>query len=238
MFCYSIIPRSLPTSTPSDLAGNNNHPKALKISVARPLAEINGFAILPTMLYGDRSDDIRENAEKSLRVAASLFPEETWVYKEPNIYVAKSRLSEEKKEKDKWEREMAQVRIVTGRGSVACFLPEQEKKGEFGKRSPDLVLDGTIVEMKTVSGTRKTLGTQFKYGYKQGNDLVKSRTGVKDHSVFIWLFSNITVESVKAKIAGELKERPDSGNFICFFEKTGELHQWTYEELRALVRKE
>jgi hypothetical protein len=189
------------------------------------------------MLYGNRSGTIWENTEKSLRLAVSLFPGETWVYKEPNIYVAKSRLVEERREKDKWEREMSQVRILTGRGSVAYFLPEQEKQGEVGKHCPDLVLDGTILEMKTVSGTRKTLGTQFKYGYKQGKDLIKGRIDVQEHSVFIWLFSDITVESVKAKIAGELKERPDEGEFICFFEKTGKLYQWSYKELRALIRK-
>jgi hypothetical protein len=189
------------------------------------------------MLYGDQSGKIQENTEKSLRLAVRFFPDETWIYKEPNIYIAESRLIEEYREKDKWDREIAQVRILTGRGSVAVFLPEQEKKGEVGKHSPDLVLDGTILEMKTVSGTRKTLGTQFKYGYKQGSALVKGHTDVQEHSVFIRLFSDITVESVKAKIAGELKERPDNGNFICCFEKSGKLYQWTYEELRGLIRK-
>jgi hypothetical protein len=49
---------------------------------------------------------------------------------------------------------MGQVRILTVRGSVAYFLPEQEKKGETGRRCADLVLDGSITEMKTVAGTR------------------------------------------------------------------------------------
>ncbi|MDR1985567.1 MAG: hypothetical protein LBP88_01175, partial [Treponema sp.] len=181
------------------------------------------------MLYGDRSGNIRENTEKSLQLAASLFPDEVWVYKEPNIYVAESRLIEEQREKEKWDREMSQVRILTGRGSVAYFLPEQEKKGVVRKHCPDLVLDGTILEMKIVSGTRKTLGTQFKYGYKQGKDLLQGRSDVQGHSVFVWLFSDVTVESVKAKIAGELKERLDDGHFICFFEKAGKLYLWSYE---------
>jgi hypothetical protein len=42
-------------------------------------------------------------------------------------------------------REMAQVRILTDRGSVAYFLPESEKKGEPNKRYPDMVLDGTVL---------------------------------------------------------------------------------------------
>jgi hypothetical protein len=187
------------------------------------------------MLYGDRSDNIRENTEKSLRLAALLFPDETWVYKEPNIHIAESRLIEEYREKDKWEREMSQVRILTGRGSVAVFLPEKKKNEETGRRCADLVLDGIILEMKTVSGTRVTLGGEFRLAYKQGTDLFMNSPGVREHSVFIWLLTDLSVGSVKAKIAGELKERSDSGSFICYFEKTGHLYSWPYEELKALI---
>jgi hypothetical protein len=178
----------------------------------------------------------RENAEKSLVLASVLFPGEEWVLKEPNIWVAKSRLPEEYLEPGKWEREMSQVRILTDRGSAAYFLPELEQRGEIGQRCADLALDGEIVEMKQVSGTRATLGTQFKYGYKQGALLIKSHFGIQKHSVFVWLLADISVGSVKAKIAGELKDRPDRGSFICYFEKTGELYAWTYEELRAIIR--
>ena len=59
----------------------------------------------------------------------------------------------------------------------------------------------------------------------------------RSHSVFIRLFSELSVESVKAKIAGELKERLDDGFFICFFENTWELHKWSYNELRAMIGK-
>jgi hypothetical protein len=189
------------------------------------------------MLYRDRPDNIKENAEKSLQLAARLFPEETWVYKEPNIYIAESRLIEEYREKDKWKREMSQVRILTGRGSVAVFLPEKTTEGVAGIRCADTVIDGEIMELKTVSSTRATLSKDFKKGYKQGASLVKHRNDIQSHSVFIRLFSDLSPESVKAKIAGELKERPDNGNFICFFETIRELHLWTYEELRSIIGK-
>jgi hypothetical protein len=189
------------------------------------------------MLYGDRSGKIRENTEKSLRLAALLFPDETWVYKEPNIYIAESRLIEEQREKDKWDREIAQVRILTGRGSAAVFLPEKKKSEETGKRCADLVLDGTILEVKTVSGTRVTLGGEFRLAYKQGASLIKDHDDIQSHSVFIRLFSDLSLISVMSKIAGELKDRPDKGSFICYFETNGELHIWTYEELRGIIRK-
>jgi hypothetical protein len=65
------------------------------------------------------------NAEKSLALASALFPWEKWVFKESGIWVAESRLFEESKEPEKWEREMSQVRILTNRGSAAYFLPER-----------------------------------------------------------------------------------------------------------------
>jgi hypothetical protein len=180
----------------------------------------------------------RLNAEKSLVLASTLFPLEEWIPKGTNIWVAKSRLAEEYREPDKWEREMSQVRILTGRGSIAFFLPEKIAEGEAGLQCADTVIDGEIMELKTVTGTRATLSKDFKKGYKQGGaSLVKKHTEIRSHSVFVRLFSELPVESVKAKIAGELKTRYDSGNFICFFETSAKLYKWTYGELRAMIGK-
>jgi hypothetical protein len=176
-----------------------------------------------------------EKTEKSLALASALFPGEEWVLKEPNIWVAQSRLPEEYKEPGKWEREMSQVRILTGRGSVAYFLPERLVQGESGHKCADLVLDGVILEMKTTEGTRTTLGGEFRLAYKQGLALMKAHPDITEHSVFIRILSGLKPGSVKAKIAGELKNRPDQGSFICYFEHTGELYQWTYKELKAII---
>jgi len=177
------------------------------------------------------------NAEKSLILASALFPHEEWIHKEANIYVAKSHLAQEYREPDKWEREMSQVRILTNMGSVAYFLPEKLAEGEAGLRCADTVIDGEIVELKTVTGTRATLSKDFKKGYKQGASLTRGYEKTRSHSVFIRLFSELSVESVKAKIAGELKTRHDNGYFICFYEATAKLYKWTYSELRAMITK-
>jgi hypothetical protein len=178
-----------------------------------------------------------QNGEKSLALASALFPGEERVLKEPNIWVAKTRLPEEYREPDKWEREMSQARILTCRGSVAYFLPERNITGATATLCADLVLDGVVTEMKTVSGSRVTLGTEFRFAHKQGAVLVTDQPGIAAHSVFIRLQSVLTVGSVKAKIAGELKSRSDPGSCICYFENTGELYSWTYDELRAIIGK-
>jgi hypothetical protein len=170
------------------------------------------------------------------KVARALFPSESWIKVEPHIWVAQSRLIERTREKEKWVREMSQVHILTGRGSTAYFLPDMEMKGESGRRCADLVLDGVVCEMKTVSGSRVTLGGEFRLAFKQGAGLLKKRTDKQGHSVFIWLLSDLSVVSVKAKAAGELKERQGSGSLICYFEKLQELYSWTYAELRAFIR--
>jgi hypothetical protein len=176
------------------------------------------------------------NAKKSLAVAVLLFPDEKWINTEKNIYVAKNRMIEKVREREKWEREMSQVRILANRGNVIYFLPEKKNEGK-GKVYVDTVIDGEIVELKTVSGNRNTLGTAFEQGFKQGAALVREYPQLQTHSVFIRLFSNLTIGSVKAKIAGELKNRPKNGFFICYFEQIKELYSWSYEELRMLIKK-
>ena len=186
-------------------------------------------------MASDVSLPASENILKSLTLAKALFPDEEWISAEPNIWAAKSRLSQQIKEPKKWEKEIFQARILTSRGSVAFFLPERLLQGEKGNNIADLVLDGEVMEIKTVSGTRTTLGGKFRYGYKQGELLLKNCSITKTHSVFIHLRSDIPIKSIKAKIAGELKNRFDEGRFICFYESTKELFIWTYEELRSLI---
>jgi hypothetical protein len=173
--------------------------------------------------------------DKSFTLASALFPHEEWIPTETNIWVAKSRLTEKYREPEKWEREMSQARILTDRGSVAYFLPEKPMRGKISSLCADLVLDGTVTEMKTTSGTRATLGTSFRFAYKQGIVVLKDHPGISEHSVFIRLLSNFSEGSVKAKIAGELKGRQDTGQFICYFEHLGELRVWSYYELKCMI---
>jgi hypothetical protein len=187
-------------------------------------------------MQSDSLDQQHLNAEKSLALASTLFPYEQWIPTEANIWVAKSRLTEEYREPDKWEREMSQVRILTSRGAVAYFLPEKKNEGK-GKVYVDTVIDGEIVELKTVSGNRNTLGWAFKQGLYQGSSVIKNYPEIQTHSVFIRLLSDYTIKSVRGKIAGELKTRPENGSFICYFEHIGELHIWSYEELRSIIRQ-
>lgn len=180
-------------------------------------------------------DQARQNAEKSLALASALFPNEDWIPKEANVWVAKSRLRNTPKERAKLAWEIEQIRFFTENESTVYFLPELEDAEHAGKLSADTVIDGEIIEIKTVTGTRSTLGTEFRKGYQQGAYLCGISKETKTHSVFIRLFSNLSPGSVKAKIAGELKNRTDKGRFICYFEASGALYSWAYDELRGII---
>ena len=156
-------------------------------------------------------------------------------YSKRTIFGSLKPAFEEYREPKKWKKEISQVRILTNRGSVAYFLPEIEAKGITGKQFADLVLDGEITEMKTVSGNRNTLGWDFKQGLKQGKAVIQDHPMIKTHSVYVRLLSEFSIQSVKGKIAGELKDRPVNGNFICYFEHIGELRMWSYDELRSII---
>ena len=183
------------------------------------------------------------NAGKSLALSKVLFPLEEWIPHEMGIFIAKSRFNKGHKEQAKLYREISDVRILTARGSVAYFLPErvEERKAvkseAFRNMHADTVIDGVIVEIKTVSGNRTTLGKSFRRGYKQGRSLLKKHGISAEHSVYLRIFTPFSAESIRAKIAGELINTTDKGCCICYFEAAGKLYSWTYDELRAIVGK-
>jgi hypothetical protein len=110
-------------------------------------------------------------------LASLLFPNEEWIQQGENIFVAKSRLSGSYRERAKLYREISDIRILTKLGSIAFFLPECLKHDigdEHHNMHADTVVDGTIVELKTISGNRATLGKSFRRGYKQGRSLLKN----------------------------------------------------------------
>jgi hypothetical protein len=110
----------------------------------------------------------RLNAEKSLALASALFPLEEWIPHGKGIFVAKNRLIGGHKEQAKLYREISDVRILTGRGSVAYFLPERFDGDKTARNEvihnmhADTVIDGVVVEIKTVSSNRTTLGKSFR----------------------------------------------------------------------------
>jgi hypothetical protein len=198
------------------------------------------------MTFPNLPDHERANAASALKIATALFPSEEWIPHGERVYVAKSRLRGGHKEQAKLYHEISDAKILTAIGSVAYFLPEHPSavgaaSGGIHSMYADTVIDGAVVELKAVSGNRATLGKSFRRGYNQGRSLLELHAVRAEHSVFLRLFTPFVVESVRAKIAGELKGAAGPGTFalegccICYFEASGQLYTWPYAELRALL---
>jgi hypothetical protein len=184
--------------------------------------------------------DQQQNADKARRLAHALYPDEEWVEHENGIYVAKSRLHKGHKAQSILSREISDVRLLAGHMSAAYFLPDRHETiivpdADMPHMHPDTVIDGAVVELKSITGNRETLGKAFRRGYKQGRSLLKNHGINAEHSVFLRLYTPFTVESVRAKLAGELKIYDDAGYAICYFEATGALYYWPYSELKSIL---
>jgi hypothetical protein len=188
------------------------------------------------------SEEQQKNAESARRLAVALYPDEEWVEHEVGIYVAKSRLDKGHKAQSILLREIADARLILNETSMVYFLPDlyeevETQKDDAHQLHPDTVINGEVVELKSVIGNRETLGKSFRRGYKQGRSLLNHHGVEAAHSVFMRIYGAFTVKSVKAKLAGELKTYDDKGTAICYFETTGQLYRWPYAELKALIGK-
>lgn len=105
----------------------------------------------------------------------------------------------------------------------------------LSRENVEMSLALAVVELKTITGNRVTLGKSFRRGYKQGRFLLEKHGIRAEHSVFLPLFTSFTIESVRAKLAGEPKNTTDKGSYVCYFEAARKLYAWNYDELRAII---
>ncbi|ERF61799.1 phage minor capsid protein 2 [Treponema socranskii subsp. socranskii VPI DR56BR1116 = ATCC 35536] len=120
--------------------------------------------------------------------AENMFPDEKWNERGKNIFVAENRESLAKRnstEKDKFERELSQAKLLRNSGHVV-YLPAETGSGKHY----DFIMDGVPTEAKQVQGNINTLGTQFKRALKQG------------HNIFIQT-KDKTVKDIYSKFIGE-----------------------------------
>jgi len=106
-----------------------------------------------------------ERAEKTRKLAAALFPWEEWVQVEERIFVANSR----PRHTAVFAKELIQARILAARASTVYFLPEYTNNE--GKKSADAVVDGLVMEFKTVTGALNKVERHFRYSRKQGKNV-------------------------------------------------------------------
>lgn len=163
-----------------------------------------------------------ERAKKAEQVAKGLYPYEKWQLLEEGIYIAKSRQPISARQLAVLENELRQARILTERGYTVYLLPENAPPTERRVKYPDAVVDGNIMEFKTITGGIR----QVERRYKEAREKAKH--------IFLKIDADITRHDVSRKLSGYIKRKGFSGGFILVhFSQSSEFYKWSEAELAA-----
>jgi hypothetical protein len=167
-------------------------------------------------LFDEEPEPQAVKAQKAWEKAVSLYPLETWREIEQRIFIASTRDPKSNNQKRNFEKELIQARILTVQGSTVYFLPE---KGE--DKHPDAVVDGFIIEFKTVTGNRNRIEEHFRSSRKKAD------------TVFFKINSLLSKDEVIKKLEGTIIQGDyHGGRIIVYFTETGKLYYWNVDDLR------
>jgi len=161
-----------------------------------------------------------ENANKTDDLARNLYPNEKWEPLEAGIFIAKSRMPRSAEQINVLEKELRQARILVDRGSTVYLLPEIVHPVEKHVKYPDAVVDGYIMEFKTITGSIR----QVEERYKEAR--------VKSEHIFIKIDAPLSRHDVSRKLSGYIQRKGYKGGVIfVYFSESGEFFKWTEKEL-------
>ncbi|MFP3041599.1 hypothetical protein LQZ19_07215 [Treponema primitia] len=169
----------------------------------------------------------RLNAVRAERLAKRLYPEEEWVQEYDgksfgvNLYIAKSRIVQEKK--TDLEKEIVQAKLLIRMDNSVYLLPEPSKNT---LRQPvsraDAIVNGFIMEFKTITGSIDRIEKNFRKSRKQSDN------------VFLKIENpEITIEMVKDKLTSTINDKNYHGGYFgmiyIFLEKTNKFYYYTVD---------
>ena len=164
---------------------------------------------------------MQQNADKAKntqKLASQLFPNEQWICIDEHIFMAASRAPRSSRESEILAHEISQARILAAFGHTIYLLPE------FGSRKtkhPDAIVDGLIMEFKTVSGNER----KIKERYKEARE--------KAENVFLQIDPPFSQKTIASKISGIIRGKSyKSGLVWVYFSQIGKIVYWTVEELK------
>ena len=116
------------------------------------------------------------------------------------------------------DHELAQARILAGFGHTVFLLPE------FGPRKtkhPDAIVDGLIMEFKTVSGNERKIKEKFKEAMQKADN------------VFLQIDPPFSSKTVARKLAGTIRGKSYNAGLIwVYFTHSEKMTYWTVEGLK------
>jgi len=164
------------------------------------------------------STQIIKNVQSTQELASSLFPGERWINIDQHIFRAASRTPRSRNQSKILEKELAQARILTALGHIVYLLPEF---GPQKTKHPDAIVDGKIMEFKTVSGNKKKIDENYK----------KARE--KSENVFLQINPHYSHKTVAGRLSDIIRRKCyKSGLVWIYFKHTGKMVYWTVEGLK------
>jgi hypothetical protein len=153
--------------------------------------------------------------------AVRLFPLETWREIEERIFIAAGREPRVKNQQQVLEKELAQARILTAHGSAVYLLPEITDPARDGVKHPDAVVDGYLMEFKTITGSINQIGHRFRDARKKADQ------------VFLKIDSALSPDDVRRTLAHIVTQSGyTNGLIIVYFNETGHIQYWDIQDLR------
>jgi hypothetical protein len=161
-----------------------------------------------------------ENQDKARAKAVSLYPQERWIALEPRIFIAESRKPRSNNQKQVLEKERIQARILTAQGSTVYLLPEIADPVHDGVKHPDAVVDGFVMEFKTITGGIRQVEHHFKKARQQAD------------TIFFKIDTLLEVSEVKRKLALVSNAKNYTrGAVIVHFTEHAKTHYWAMADL-------
>jgi hypothetical protein len=162
-----------------------------------------------------------DKAQRAHERAASLFPLEAWRELEERIFIAGGREPRSNGQRKTLKKELIQARLLTAAGSVVYLLPEIVDPAKRGEKHPDAVVDGFLMEFKTITGKVDRIGEYFEDSRKKA-----------DH-IFYKIDSFLSKEAVMKHLEGIiLKKGYSGGQVIAYFTETSKLYYWDVDDLK------
>jgi len=162
-----------------------------------------------------------DNTEKTKKIAKNLYPYEKWEKLDDEIYIAKSRIPRSAEQINILEKEVLQARLLAARGSTVYLLPETQRPGEKHIKFPDAIVDGQVMEFKTITGSIR----QVEERYKEAR--------VKSANIFMKIDGDLSLNNVMRKLSGYIRRKSYSGGVVLvYFSRSGEYYRWTEDELK------
>jgi hypothetical protein len=160
-------------------------------------------------------------AQRAWDKAVGLFPFETWREIEERIFIAHSREPCSNGQRKTLNKELIQARILTAQGSAVYLLPEIADPTKKGEKHPDAVVDGFLMEFKTITGKVERIGEYFEDSRKKA-----------DH-IFYKIDCSLSKEAVMKHLEGIILKRGYcGGQVIAYFVETSKLYYWDVDDLK------